>query len=100
MLRGRDVAEGPAAELRRRVGYVIQGIGLFPHWSVARNIGAVPRLLGWDAGRIEARVDELLGLLRLDPGASIATAFRANSRAARRSAWGWRARWRRTPRSC
>ncbi len=69
LLRGRDVATEPAPALRRRIGYVIQGIGLFPHWTVARNIGAVPRLLGWDARRIAARVEELLALLRLDPDA-------------------------------
>ena len=69
LLRGRDVAGEPAPALRRRIGYVIQGIGLFPHWTVARNIGAVPRLLGWDDRRIAARVDELLALLRLDPAA-------------------------------
>jgi osmoprotectant transport system ATP-binding protein len=67
LLRGRDVAAEPAPLLRRRIGYVIQGIGLFPHWTVARNIAAVPHLLGWDARRIAARVEELLGLLRLDP---------------------------------
>jgi osmoprotectant transport system ATP-binding protein len=67
LLRGRDVADEAAPALRRRVGYVIQGIGLFPHWTVARNIAAVPRLLGWDERRIAARVEELLVLLRLDP---------------------------------
>lgn len=69
LLRRRDVASEPAPALRRRIGYVIQGIGLFPHWSVARNIGAVPRLLGWEERRIAARVEELLALLRLDPAA-------------------------------
>jgi osmoprotectant transport system ATP-binding protein len=67
LLRGQDVAGQDAPALRRRIGYVIQGIGLFPHWSVARNIAAVPHLLGWDERRIAARVDELLGLLQLDP---------------------------------
>jgi osmoprotectant transport system ATP-binding protein len=67
LLRGQDVAGQDAPALRRRIGYVIQGIGLFPHWDVARNIAAVPRLLGWDEGRIAARVDELLALLQLDP---------------------------------
>jgi len=67
LLHGRDVAEEPAPALRRRIGYVIQGIGLFPHWTVGRNIAAVPRLLGWDARRIAARVEDLLVLLRLDP---------------------------------
>lgn len=52
--------------LRRRIGYAIQSTGLFPHWSVARNIGTVPRLLKWDKPRIEARVRELMELLGLD----------------------------------
>ncbi|WP_411958411.1 ABC transporter ATP-binding protein [Paracoccus homiensis] len=54
--------------LRRRIGYAIQGHGLFPHHSVARNIGAVPRLLGWPKDRIAARVDELLDLFSMPPG--------------------------------
>jgi osmoprotectant transport system ATP-binding protein len=69
LVQGRDVAGEPGPALRRRIGYVIQGIGLFPHWTVARNIGTVPRLLGWPAARIAARVEELLALLRLDPAA-------------------------------
>lgn len=67
LLRGQDVAGEAAPALRRRIGYVIQGIGLFPHWTVARNVAAVPRLLGWQERRIAARVEELLALLRLDP---------------------------------
>ncbi len=55
-------------ELRRRIGYVIQSVGLFPHWTVERNMATVPRLLGWPRRRIEARIDELLHLLRLDSG--------------------------------
>ena len=54
-------------ELRRSIGYVIQQIGLFPHWSIAQNIGTVPRLLGWDDARIAKRVDELLALVGMDP---------------------------------
>ncbi|WP_288656278.1 ABC transporter ATP-binding protein [Pantoea sp. UBA6567] len=53
--------------LRRRIGYAIQSIGLFPHWSVAKNIATVPSLLGWPAQKIAARVAELLALLNLDP---------------------------------
>ncbi|MER5172974.1 ABC transporter ATP-binding protein [Thioclava kandeliae] len=53
--------------LRRRIGYAIQGHGLFPHHTVARNIGAVPRLLGWPNVKIRARVDELLDLFSLPP---------------------------------
>jgi osmoprotectant transport system ATP-binding protein len=65
---GRPVGEGPAAELRRRIGYVFQGIGLFPHLTVADNIGVTPRLLGWPKAKIAARVDELLDLVRLPRG--------------------------------
>jgi len=54
-------------ELRRRIGYVIQDNGLFPHWTVARNIATVPTLLGWDKATISARVNELLTLLQLEP---------------------------------
>ncbi|MGI4800449.1 MAG: ABC transporter ATP-binding protein [Janthinobacterium lividum] len=63
---GEDIAAIAPEQLRRRMGYVIQGGGLFPHWTVARNIATVPRLLGWDRARIDARVTELLDLLRLD----------------------------------
>jgi osmoprotectant transport system ATP-binding protein len=52
--------------LRRRIGYVFQGVGLFPHMTVAENIAITPKLLGWDAARMAARVDELLDLVRLD----------------------------------
>ena len=62
---GRPVGEGPAHVLRRRIGYVFQGIGLFPHLSVAENIGVTPRLLGWPAARIGERVTTLLNLVRL-----------------------------------
>lgn len=55
----------PAFELRRRIGYVFQGIGLFPHMSVAENIGITPRLLGWNNERIRQRVVELLRLVDL-----------------------------------
>lgn len=65
---GEDTRSLPAHELRRRIGYAIQGHGLFPHRTVAENIGTVPKLLGWDRRRIAARVDELLTLFQLDPG--------------------------------
>lgn len=64
---GVSVRERPAAELRREIGYVIQGVGLFPHRTIAENIATVPRLLGWDADRIAARVDEMTALVGLDP---------------------------------
>ena len=65
---GRDVRGLDLAALRRRMGYVIQSIGLFPHWTVARNIGAVPALLGWPAARIRERAETLLAQLKLVPG--------------------------------
>ncbi len=55
-------------ELRRRIGYCFQQVGLFPHFSVAENVGIVPRLLGWPAREVERRVDELLELVGLAPG--------------------------------
>jgi osmoprotectant transport system ATP-binding protein len=64
---GRSVRERSPAELRREIGYVIQQIGLFPHLTVADNIATVPRLLGWDRERIDARVAELLGVIGIDP---------------------------------
>src|SRR5688500_16358716 len=64
---GRDVASTDPVSLRRGIGYVIQQVGLFPHLDVAANVATVPRLLGWDGHRIEARIDELLDLVGLDP---------------------------------
>ena len=69
LLEGSDTADEPAHRLRRRIGYAIQGHGLFPHRTVAENIATVPRLLGWDVARIAARVAELLGIFQLDPAA-------------------------------
>jgi osmoprotectant transport system ATP-binding protein len=67
LLDGADVAAADPQALRRGIGYVIQSVGLFPHWRVARNIATVPALLGWEAGRIAARVAALLDLVGLDP---------------------------------
>jgi osmoprotectant transport system ATP-binding protein len=64
---GRSIAEWDVIRLRRMIGYVIQEIGLFPHFTVARNIGVVPQIEGWAAGRIQARVDQLLQLVGLEP---------------------------------
>jgi len=64
---GDDIRHVPPEALRRRIGYAIQSIGLFPHWRVEDNIATVPRLLGWPYARIRDRVTELLELLRLDP---------------------------------
>ncbi len=67
LVNGRDVSRIDPIELRRSIGYVIQQSGLFPHMTVAQNIGCVPHILGWTQARIEARVDELLELVHLEP---------------------------------
>mgnify|MGYP001229116797 CR=1 FL=1 len=64
---GRDNRDLPAYELRRGIGYAIQGHGLFPHRTVAENIATVPKLLGWDRKKRDERVDELLTLFNLEP---------------------------------
>jgi osmoprotectant transport system ATP-binding protein len=68
LLDGASVMDRRPADLRREIGYAIQQIGLFPHQTIAQNIATVPKLLGWDKGRIAARVDELLELVGLDAG--------------------------------
>ena len=67
LIDGRDVATMDPVLLRRRIGYVIQQIGLFPHLTVAENVATVPRLLQWPTDRIRRRVDDLLALIGLDP---------------------------------
>jgi len=64
---GRATTDWDAIRLRRRIGYVIQEVGLFPHFTVERNVGLVPAVEGWPADRIRARVRELLELVGLDP---------------------------------
>ena len=64
---GRDVMHVDPVGLRRSICYVIQQVGLFPHWTIARNIATVPKLLGWNDTRIAARVDELLHLVGMEP---------------------------------
>ncbi len=66
-LDGEDVTRADVRELRRRIGYVIQQVGLFPHQRIGDNVATVPRLLGWDKARTRARTDELLDLVGLDP---------------------------------
>lgn len=64
---GTDIREIDPIELRRKTGYVIQSIGLFPHMTIYDNVAAVPKLLKWDKERINKRVDELLNMVHLDP---------------------------------
>ncbi len=63
-----SVRERSPSQLRREIGYVIQQIGLFPHRTIVDNIATVPSLLGWSRDRVSARVEELLELVRIDPG--------------------------------
>ena len=68
LVEGKTTTEWDPIALRRGIGYVIQEAGLFPHFTVARNIGVVPRMLGWSDERISARVNELLDLVGLERG--------------------------------
>ncbi len=65
-IRGKDISGVDKVELRRSIGYVIQSVGLFPHWTIAENIIAVPSLLGWSADKIHARLEEITSLLQID----------------------------------
>jgi len=67
LFEGKRTSEWDAIQLRRRIGYVIQDAGLFPHHTVEQNVGLVPRLAGWEAGRIDGRVRELLKMVALTP---------------------------------
>lgn len=64
---GKSTAQWDLIQLRRQIGYVIQDIGLFPHFTVVRNVGLVPSLLGWAPGKIQTRVYELLEMVGLNP---------------------------------
>ncbi|HSF22724.1 MAG TPA: ATP-binding cassette domain-containing protein [Blastocatellia bacterium] len=68
LIDGKSTREWDAIKLRRRIGYVIQESGLFPHFTVEQNVELVPRLEGWPEARSRKRVDELLELVSLDPG--------------------------------
>jgi len=68
LVEGRRTTDWDPICLRRRIGYVIQEVGLFPHFTIARNVGLVPSLEGWEAPRVQARVQEMLRLVGLDPG--------------------------------
>jgi osmoprotectant transport system ATP-binding protein len=67
VVEGQDVTHVDAVELRRRIGYVIQQVGLFPHMTIAQNVATVPHLLGWPGPRIAQRVEEMLSLVGLEP---------------------------------
>jgi len=68
LVEGRNTADWEPIQLRRRIGYVLQDVGLFPHMTIADNVSVVPRLEGWPDARVNARVAELLTLVGLEPG--------------------------------
>ena len=86
---GAPTAESDVIRLRRSIGYVIQDVGLFPHFTVERNIGLVPRIEGWPTERIHRRVEELLQMVGLEEQ----MASRYPHRAGSGSAWEWRGHW-------
>ena len=90
---GRDTREWDPIALRRRTGYVIQDVGLFPHLTVADNIATVPRLLDWPEPRVQARVDELLAMVGLEPARVPRAAGPINCRADSGSGSGWPGPW-------
>ena len=65
MVRGSDVSAWPLIDFRRSIGYVIQEVGLFPHWTVAQNVGMLPKAVEWDSRKTSQRIEELLELVRL-----------------------------------
>jgi osmoprotectant transport system ATP-binding protein len=67
LVMGKPTTQWDAIQLRRKIGYVIQEIGLFPHFTVEQNVGLVPKLEGWERSRIQSRVRQLLELVNLDP---------------------------------
>jgi osmoprotectant transport system ATP-binding protein len=67
LFKGEEIYKFKVRDLRLRMGYAIQSVGLFPHWTVERNIGVVPQMLGWSTGKILERVSTLLQLFDLDP---------------------------------
>ena len=91
LVHGKETRDWDPFELRRQTGYVLQEIALFPHMTIGENVGLVPRLLGWDAARVRARIDELLGLVDL-PRRPTPLACLLSSPEVSVSAWAWRAR--------
>ena len=67
LVMGKATTQWNSIQLRRKIGYVIQEIGLFPHFTVEQNVGLVPKLEGWEGDRIQSRVRQLLELVNLDP---------------------------------
>ena len=96
---GVNNASSDVIRLRRSIGYVIQDVGLFPHYNVERNIGLVPRIEGWPADRIHTRVEELLHLVGLDSKMASRYPHQLSGRGSG-SALAWHELWRRILRFC
>lgn len=89
---GKPTGEWDPIQLRRSTGYVIQEAGLFPHFTVERNVALVPRLEHWEDKRSLSRAHEMLSLVGLEPGI-LRRAIRMNCQAVSGNAWAWRAPW-------
>ena len=89
---GEEIQSFKPQDLRRRMGYAIQSIGLFPHWTVEENIATVPQLLKWPRARIRDRVTELLELLHLEPDL-FRRRYPHQLSGGQQQRVGWRARW-------
>lgn len=90
-VRVNGVAAGDVIRLRRSIGYVIQDVGLFPHFTVERNIGLVPTIEGWEKGRIHERVQELMRIVGLE--AQMASRYPRQLSGGSGSESAWPARW-------
>jgi len=97
---GEPIAGQDPASLRRRIGYVFQGIGLFPHLTVEENVAMVPRLLGWPRPKRRERAHELLRILGLDPKTFASRFPEELSGGGSSNAWGGAVPWPRIRRTC
>lgn len=96
---GRDISGVDPVRLRRRIGYVIQQVGLFPHRTILDNTATVPALIGWKKAKARERAAELLDLVGLDP-ATYGPRYPAQLSGGQRQRVGWRAPWPPIPRCC
>ena len=99
LVEGKPTTEWDPIRLRRRIGYVIQEVGLFPHFTVARNVALVPSLEAWPQEKIDRRVNDMLALVGLDPERFLARLPRELS-GGQRQRVGVARRWRRIRRCC
>lgn len=96
---GENIGQTDAVALRRKIGYVIQQVGLFPHMTVEKNIAVVPEILGWDSAQIHDRVTELLELVNLDPK-QYRGRYPSQLSVDSSSVWVWPGHWLQSRRLC